>query len=149
MTTVTQKPKHKFTKYIFIAHHYTWAMGCPWWHYQMETLSVLLALCKGKPTFTGGFLLQRPITWSLDVLFDLHLNKWLSKQSRCQWFEMPSHSLWCHCNVLWVFGRTLVVLYQNLTFDKSNNILFMALETQCFHVYMLNFFWKMYTYNFS
>ena len=30
--------------------------------------------------------------------FDLPLNKGLSKLSWDWWFEMPSHSLWCHCN---------------------------------------------------
>ena len=38
-------------------------------------------------------------TWSFDVFFDLRLNKWLKKQLRRRWFEMPSHSLWHHCNV--------------------------------------------------
>ena len=42
---------------------------------------------------------QRPVTWSFDVFFDLHLNKQLSKQSRRWWFKMPSRSLWHHCNV--------------------------------------------------
>ena len=37
---------------------------------------------------------QRPVTWSFDVFFDLHLNKRLSKQSWGWWFEMPSFSLW-------------------------------------------------------
>ena len=46
----------------------------------------------------SGFLSQRPVTQSFDVFFDLRLNKWLSKQSRCQWFEMPLHSLQCHCS---------------------------------------------------
>ena len=46
---------------------------------------------------TGGFPSQRPVMWNFDVFFDLHLNKWLSKHSRHWWFEMPSHSLWCHC----------------------------------------------------
>ena len=41
--------------------------------------SVLLALCEGKPLVTGGFLSQRPVVGSFDVLFDLPLNKWLSK----------------------------------------------------------------------
>ena len=36
---------------------------------------------------------------NFDVFFDLHLSKRLSKQSRRRWFETPSHSLWCHCNV--------------------------------------------------
>ena len=33
------------------------------------------------------------------MFFDLCLNKRLSKQSSGWWFEMPSCSLWCHCNV--------------------------------------------------
>ena len=41
---------------------------------------------------------QRPVTQSFYVFFDLHLNKKLSKQPWGWWFEMPSCSLWCHCN---------------------------------------------------
>ena len=59
----------------------------------------LLALCEGNPPVTSGFASQRPVTQSFDIFFDLCLNKWLSKQSQCQWFEMPLCSLWCHCNV--------------------------------------------------
>ena len=36
---------------------------------------------------------------SFGVFFDLCLNKRLSKQSWCQWFDTPSCSLWRHCNV--------------------------------------------------
>ena len=32
------------------------------------------------------------------LIFDLRLNKWLSKQSWSWWFETPSCSLWRHCN---------------------------------------------------
>ena len=51
--------------------------------------------------FTGPveFLAQRPVTRSFDVFFDLRLNKRLSKQPWGWWFEMPSWSLWRHCNV--------------------------------------------------
>ena len=45
---------------------------------------------------TGGFSSQRPVTRSFDVFFDVRLNNWLSKQSRCQWFKMPSR----HPNVI-------------------------------------------------
>ena len=55
------------------------------------TFSVLQVLCEGNPPATGGFLSQKPVTWSFDVFFDLHLNKRLSKQSR---------SLGRHRNVL-------------------------------------------------
>ena len=41
---------------------------------------------------------QRPATQSSNAFFDLRLNKRLKKQSRCRWFETPSHSSWRHCN---------------------------------------------------
>ena len=89
---------------------------CPCWRHQIETFSALLALCAGKSPATGEFPSQRPVIRSFDVFFDLHLNKWLSKQSRRRWFKQsrrrwfkqskhrwlvtPSPSLWCHCIVL-------------------------------------------------
>ena len=58
----------------------------------------LLALFASNSPVTGEFPSQRPVTRSFDVFFDLHMNKQLSKQSWGWWFEMPSCSLWCHCN---------------------------------------------------
>ena len=52
------------------------------------------------PLVTNGFPSQRPVTRSFDVFFDTSPNKWLSKQSRRQWFETPLRSLWHHCNGL-------------------------------------------------
>ena len=76
-----------------------WVCAQPtWWRHQMKTFSALLALCARSSRVTGEFSWQRPVTRSFDVFFDLSLNKWLSKRLRRQWFEMPSHSLWCHCN---------------------------------------------------
>ena len=73
-----------------------------WWRHQMETFSALLAICAGNSPVTGEFPgeypTQRPVTQSFDVFFDLSLNKWFSKQWWGWWFEMPLHSLWCHCN---------------------------------------------------
>ena len=37
---------------------------------------------EGNPSITGGFPSQRPVTRTFDVVFDLRLNKRLSKQSR-------------------------------------------------------------------
>ena len=65
----------------------------------METFSALLAICAGNSLVTGEFPTQRPVTQSFDVFFDLRLNKRLSKQSWCWWFEKPSRPLWRHCNV--------------------------------------------------
>ena len=50
-----------------------------WWRYQMEHFSALLAICAR-------------------YLFDLRLNKRLSKQSWGWWFETISCPLWRHCN---------------------------------------------------
>ena len=54
-------------------------------------------LC-GEFTGPGEFPTQRPVTRSLDDLFDLRLNKRLSKQSWVWWFETLSRPLWRHCN---------------------------------------------------
>ena len=50
-------------------------------HDQMETFSLLLALCAGNSPVTGKFPSQRPVTRSFDVFFDLRLNKRLSQQT--------------------------------------------------------------------
>ena len=47
---------------------------------------------------SGEFPAQRPVTRSFDVLFDLRPNKWMKKQSWGCLFQMPSCSLWRHCN---------------------------------------------------
>ena len=60
----------------------------PCWRHEIETFSALLALGEGNPSVTGIFPSQRPLTWSFDVFFDLHLNKQLSKHSRRRWFEI-------------------------------------------------------------
>ena len=69
-----------------------------WWRHQMETFSMLLALCAGNSLVTGEFPAQRPVTQSFDVFFDLCLNKQLSKCLWGWWFGTPSCSLWHHCN---------------------------------------------------
>ena len=55
-------------------------------------------LC-GEFTGPGEFLAQRPVMRSFDVFFDLRLNKRLSKQPWCWWFETPAWSLWRQRNV--------------------------------------------------
>ena len=70
-----------------------------WWRHQMETFSVLLAICAGNSPVTGEFPTQRPVTRSFDVYFDLRPNERLSKQSRGWWFETLSSPLWRHRNI--------------------------------------------------
>ena len=81
----------------------------PWWRHQMETFSVVLAICAGNPPATGEFPAQRPVTQSFDVFFDLRLNKRLSKQSWGWWFETPSLSLWRHCNALCPWRSSIII----------------------------------------
>ena len=78
---------------------------CSWWRHQMETFSVLLAICAGNSPVTGEFSAQRPVTQSFDVFFDLRLNKRLSKQSWWGWwFETLSRPLWRHYNIAYSGG---------------------------------------------
>ena len=68
----------------------------PWWCHQIEKISVLLALCDGKPpvnggfpSVTGGFPSQRPMTRGFDVFFDLAwTNAWAN--------NLDAHDLRCH-----------------------------------------------------
>ena len=60
-------------------------------------LHITGTLCKDVTSHQWNPL-TKAMMRSFDTLFDLHLNKRLSKQSRHQWFEMPSHPLWHHCN---------------------------------------------------
>ena len=46
----------------------------------METFSALLAICAGNSLVPDEFPIQRPVTQSFDVYFDLRPDKWLSKQ---------------------------------------------------------------------
>ena len=65
--------------------------------------------------FTGHRWIPRtePVTRRFDVLFDLRLNKQLSKQSWGWWSEMPSRPLWRHINA------SLWTIYCQPSFFKS------------------------------
>ena len=82
-----------------------------WWRHQMEIFSTLLAFCAGNSLVTGEFPAQRPVMRSFDVLFDLHLNKRLNKQSWGWWFETPSRSLWRHCNGMQIYTCLYLFFY--------------------------------------
>ena len=64
---------------------------------------------------TGEFPTQTPVTWSVDVFFDLRLNWQLSTQWRRWWFEKLPRSLWRHCNAC----KMPVLMFMG-TFPKSN-----------------------------
>ena len=56
------------------------------WRHQMETFSVLLALCVGNSPVTVNFPHKGQWRRTFDAFFDLCLNKLLSKQSWGWWF---------------------------------------------------------------
>ena len=46
---------------------------------------------------------------ALIFFFICTLNKRFNKQSWSWWFEMPSHSLWCHCNTGRTSGTLMII----------------------------------------
>ena len=81
---------------------YDWARSQPCRYHMMTSSNgnifrVTGHLC-GEFTSPGEFPLQRPVTRSFDIFFDLRLNKRLRKQPWSWWFEMVSCPLWRHCN---------------------------------------------------
>ena len=80
-------------------------------------LNVLMALCAGNSPVISEFHRQRPVTRNFGIFFDLHLNKQLSKQLRCQWFETPPRSLWRHCNevIIYTYSVSMSVVFVNET----------------------------------
>ena len=82
---------HQLTKTVTVQHN-------TWWRHQMETFFALLALCAWNSPVPGEFPARSPVARSFDVFLDVRLNKRLSKQSWCWWFETSSCPLWRHCN---------------------------------------------------
>ena len=84
---------YKRERETFLAHVPTWfpmnITILAWWPNDLETFSVLRALCEGILQVAGGSPHKGPVTRSFDVLFDIGLNKLLNKQSNGRWFELP------------------------------------------------------------
>ena len=65
-----------------------------WWRHRMETFSASLVICARISPVSGEFPAQGPATRSLDVSFDLRLNKHMIKQWGSWRIETSSHPLW-------------------------------------------------------
>ena len=85
-----------------------------WWRHKMETFSASLAICAGNSPGPCEFPVQRPVTRSFHVFFDLRLNKPLSKQSWGWWFETLSCPLRRHCNAI---GRRRIIKAMSFVCD--------------------------------
>ena len=66
---------------------------------------------------------KRQGTRKFKGFLDLRLNKRLSKQSRDWWFETPSRSLWCHCNIFQPPGNYMVLLFWSMWYYKRRCVL--------------------------
>ena len=94
--------------------------------------------------FRDIFRVGRTVTRSFDVLFDLRLNKRLSKQSWRRWFETPSRSLWhhhnefydpfCCVNITWIWFK----LERNVNFIISLYLIRSAYSVQRYYYLALN-----------
>ena len=64
------------------------------------------------------------VTRSIDVFFDLRLNKRLRTKSRRRWFETLLHPLWRHCNFHWNIycGWTATCTYKTYKTVNSSSI---------------------------
>ena len=103
------KVRDIYVKTFFSANCFRGSLcNIPWWRHQMETFSVLLAICAGNSLVPGEFPAQRPVTRSFDVFFDLHPNKQLSKQWWGWWFEMPS--VHYDVTIMTCIQRTLLII---------------------------------------
>ena len=120
--------KHKNT-FAFLSHYYDVMMSAM--ASQITSLTIVypiinsgadqrkhqssasLNFCSGNSQVTGEFHSQRPVKWSYDLLFDLHLNKRLIKQTWGWWFETQSRSLWRHCN-----GQQTMCMLRSLACSK-------------------------------
>ena len=87
-----------------------------------------------------------PVMRSFDVFFLLCLNKRLSKQSRHQWFDTPSCSLWCHCNVV-VNGPNVFALSQqkwNVRYLNNKEVIHEPIINS-FYIYYIAISYDMFT----
>ena len=127
----------------------------------METFSALLALCAGNPPATGEFPSQRPLTRRFGVFCGLRLNKRLSKQWWCCWFETPTLPLWRHCNItnlIWVsklimkhnshqvsrfLSRGILVYLVQINFVSLNAVIVLHLCFHRCHLHLIKRRWRL------
>ena len=126
-------------------------------------------LC-GDFTGPGEFPTERPVTRSVDVFFDLRLNKRLSKQPWGWWFETLSRPLWRHIqwrlSVQWIqaqigghfkinhdlviLGKTVFILRQGpgptrretQTSSSISQVLYMCAKTFPHHLIIGLLWWE-------
>ena len=81
--------------------------------------------------------------WPGALIFSLicALNKWLSKQLWGWWFEMPSRSLWCHCNVVTISLRKIIAYMQSSPVHLGHQCITTHITRSSNHILTINS-WK-------
>ena len=118
-----------------------WLIGyvyCPCWYHDMETVSVLLALCKGNPSWLMDSPHKGSVVRRSFIFFDIILNKLFNKQWRCRWFQTPWHArdatiMIGQLSILWskviLISVLLISLYNRV--ELVNAILFAVCVLRC------------------
>ena len=83
-----------------------------WWHHQMETFSVLLAIRVGNSAVTGEFPSQRPVTFSLICAW---ISDWINNHEAG---DLRRHR--AHYDVIVMYWN-LVLTSDGLSQDCSNS----------------------------
>ena len=83
------------SNYIFILHNSEFQ---PWWRHQIGKTFRVTGPLWGGSVGHRWILLTKVSDTELWFFLDVHLNKGLSKQTRCRWFETPWPSLRLRCN---------------------------------------------------
>ena len=91
--------------------------------------------CAGNSPVTGEFPIQRPVTRSFVVYFDLRPNKRLSKQSRGWWFETLSPPLWRHHNEKPAIWNALTLMWRHTDLQPYIFQNAMPCRFKAFHFY--------------
>ena len=86
--------------YVYVTKHDPWKSTK--WRQQMEGFSALLAICEGNSPVSVRFLTQRPVTRSLDVFFDLRLNKRLGNNRDAS--DLRRHRAHYGVTIMWSPG---------------------------------------------
>ena len=93
-----------------------------WWLHQIETFSVLLAICAANSPVTGKFPALKPVAWSFDFFICAWINGWVNNREAGDLRRTPSRPLWRHCNGAVIYPTDSQLVGTLFTHDISATI---------------------------
>ena len=94
-------------------------MAIAWLRHQMETCSVLLALCEGNPSITSGF--RSKSQWREDLMFSsIHAwaNGWANNRDTGDIRRHRAHS---DVTVMWFYSYSIELFHVCLALERSRH----------------------------